>query len=62
MKKYLVTRSETWTWSEEFEAEDAQDLQAQLEDYDWELPPPSEVFMDESTCWCELEEEEVENV
>ena len=56
MRKFLVTREETWTWSEEFEAEDEKDLEAQLDDYDWELPnDPAEVMIGTSICWAELE-------
>lgn len=56
MRKFLVTREETWTWSEEFEAEDEKDLEAQLDDYDWELP--NDALIGTSICWAELEVDE----
>ena len=56
MRKFLVTREETWTWSEEFEAEDEKDLEAQLDDYDWEIP--NDPLIGTSTCWAELEVDE----
>jgi hypothetical protein len=37
MKKYEVTRIETLTWIEEFEAENEEHLQDIIDDFDWEL-------------------------
>jgi hypothetical protein len=37
VKKYLVTRTETWTWQEEFEAENEDDLAIQIDEMNWEI-------------------------
>ena len=52
--KYLVTREETWTWSEEFEAENEDELINLIDGYDWELP--QDALFEAGVSW------EVENV
>lgn len=38
MKKYEVTRTETLTWTEEFEAENEEHLADVIDDFDWDVP------------------------
>lgn len=55
MKKYIVTREETWSWTEEFEAESAEELMNILDNHDWELP--SDAHFTDNNYWIEVENE-----
>lgn len=53
MKKYRVTRTETWAWEEEFEAENEEELDKILDDYEWQIPHNAELDVDMK--WEEIE-------
>lgn len=36
--KYKVKHTETWSWDEIIEADDEEDLESILDDYEWSLP------------------------
>lgn len=47
--KYKVKHTEMWSWDEIIEAEDAEDLNSILDDYEWSLP--DDANFDEENEW-----------